>query len=150
MKKTFLILAVSGFMVGTMLTACKTPNKNIESAKDHMESAKDQVKEATQDVDQSLKESIRQFKKESQETISNNEKRIAEFKVKMENGGKATRAKYEKQVAELEQKNRDLKRKLDSFEDNEQDKWDSFKREFSHDMDALGQSLKDLTIDNTK
>lgn len=86
MKKTFLILAVSGFMVGTMLTACKTPNKNIESAKDHMESAKDQVKEATQDVDQSLKESIRQFKRESQETISNNEKRIAEFKVKMENG----------------------------------------------------------------
>lgn len=26
--------------------------------------------------------------------------------------------------------------------------WESFKREFNHDVDELGQALKDLTVDN--
>jgi predicted RNase H-like HicB family nuclease len=150
MKKTFLTLAVTGFIVGTMLTGCQTSNKNVEKARDNMEEAKDKVTEAKKDIDQALKESIQQFKKESQERISNNEKIIAEFKAKIEKEGKMAKAKYEKKVAELEQKNREMKMRLDKFEDNKQDKWDSFKTEFNHDMDQLGKSLKDLTIDNTK
>jgi predicted RNase H-like HicB family nuclease len=150
MKKTFLTVVVTGFMIGTMLTGCQTSNKNVEKARDNMEEAKDKVTEAKNDINQALKESIQQFKKESQERISNNEKIIAEFKGKMEKRGKVTKANYEKKVAELEQNNREMKMRLDKFEDNEQDKWDSFKSEFNHDMDELGKALKDLTIDNTK
>jgi len=31
-----------------------------------------------------------------------------------------------------------------------QSNWESFKREFNHDMDEIGQALKDLTVDNKK
>jgi len=28
------------------------------------------------------------------------------------------------------------------------EEWETFKREFNHDMDELGKALKDLTVDN--
>jgi hypothetical protein len=38
---------------------------------------------------------------------------------------------------------------MDTYEKKQSD-WESFKREFNHDMDELGQALKDLTVDNKK
>jgi hypothetical protein len=34
--------------------------------------------------------------------------------------------------------------------DKNQTDWEKFKREFNHDMDELGKSLKDLTVNNKK
>ena len=34
--------------------------------------------------------------------------------------------------------------------DKSQSDWESFKREFSHDMDGLGQAINDLTVNNKK
>ena len=59
-------------------------------------------------------------------------------------------AKYVESVDALEQKNKDLKNRMDAYGANTQSDWDSFKREFNHDMDALGQAFKDLTVNNKK
>ncbi|MBA3707137.1 MAG: hypothetical protein H0W84_14905 [Bacteroidetes bacterium] len=61
------------------------------------------------------------------------------------------RTKYDKRINELEQKNKDLKKRMADY--NEQDgksNWQLFKTEFTHDMDELGNALKDLTVRNTK
>ena len=66
----------------------------------------------------------------------------------MEKTDSKTKAKYNKAVAELEQKNRDLKKKLEEYKDEGESKWQEFKTNFSHDMDAVGKTIKDLFRDN--
>jgi hypothetical protein len=39
---------------------------------------------------------------------------------------------------------------LESYKDEGKEKWESFKKEFNHDMDELGKSIKDLFKDNVK
>jgi len=54
---------------------------------------------------------------------------------------------YKQRIETLEEQNRDLKVRLDVYEKNNSD-WETFKREFNHDMDELGKALKDFTVDN--
>jgi predicted RNase H-like nuclease (RuvC/YqgF family) len=150
MKVTISILALATLMAGAMLTSCQSSAKKAENARDNLQEAKDNVIEAKQELNQALNDSIQQFKKDSKEKISNNEKIIAEFKARIAKSEKATKVKYEKTVAELEQKNNDLKKKLENYMDEGQDKWTSFKSEFNHDIDELGLALKDLTVKNLK
>ena len=81
-------------------------------------------------------------------TIEANEKRIDAFKEKMEEAGLKVKAKFSEEVAVLEQKNRDLKKKLEEYKDQGQSKWEEFKTNFKHDMDGIGKTMKDLFKDN--
>jgi len=137
-------------MAGIMLNSCKSSSKKIESARDNLQDAKENVVEANKELNLALNDSIQQFKKESHEKISSYEKTIAEFKIKIANAKKENKAQYEKKLAWLEQKNSDMKKKLEDYKDEGQDKWTSFKNEFNHDMDELGEALKDLTVKNLK
>nr|MBP8086991.1 hypothetical protein [Saprospiraceae bacterium] len=87
------------------------------------------------------------FKSDAEIKIKENEVRIGELKVKMKKSGKTFDAMYEKNIIALEEKNKDLKTRIASYETNQSD-WDAFTREFNHDMDELGQALKDLTVNN--
>ena len=61
------------------------------------------------------------------------------------------KAKNEKKLAVLEQKNDNLKAKLADYKkDESKDKWTTFKKEFNHDMAELGKAFKDFTVKNTK
>jgi len=57
---------------------------------------------------------------------------------------------YQKSIDTIEQRNNNLKLKMDSYKNDANSDWKSFKREFNHDMNELGHSLKDLTVDNKK
>ena len=128
---------------GTMFTACQSSGAKVENARENVEDAK-------QELNQALNDSIRQFKKESEEKINAIEKSIAEFKTKIATEKKETRVIYEKKLSELEQTNKEMKKKLEEFKDDGQEAWASFKSEFNHDMDELGNAFKDLTVDNKK
>jgi predicted RNase H-like nuclease (RuvC/YqgF family) len=84
------------------------------------------------------------FKRESEQIIAANEKRIDAFKEKMEKAGSKAKAKNSKQVSMLEQKNNDLKKKLEEYKDEGQSKWQEFKTNFKNDMDAIGKTISDL------
>ena len=138
------------FLAGTILTSCQSSSEKVKNAQEDVQEAKMQVTEAQQDLNQALQDSIQQFKTETNLVISANEKRIAAFKLKIENGNKATKAKYEKAVAELEQKNSELKMKLEEYKEEGDNKWQKFKSEFKSDMNKLGKAISDLTVDNVK
>jgi peptidoglycan hydrolase CwlO-like protein len=92
-----------------------------------------------------------QFKKDAQMKIDENKQKIADLKDKKSNESKEVRDKYDKKVANLEQKNNELRKKIDNYnESSNSTKWASFKREFNHDMDELGKSIKDIGKDNVK
>ena len=143
MKKTIFTLTISMFIVGAMLTGC-------QSSKTKVEKAEDKVASANQELNQALSDSIKQFKTESAERISNNEKNITEFKARIAKEKSENKAKYEKKLAELEKRNMDMKMRLADFKDEEQTKWEKFKVEYNHDMEELGKAFKDLTVKNVK
>jgi hypothetical protein len=144
MKKLIITLVITTFMGGSMiLDSCQSSAKKVEEAKENVTNANHELIKARQD-------SIQQFKQESAREISNSEKRITEYKVKIAHENKALKAKHEKKLAELEQKNNDLKTKLTNLKEDGSEDWKKFKSEFSHDMDELGKSLKDLTVKNVK
>ncbi len=146
MKNSILFMAVTVFMAVTIFTSCQSSAKKVENAQQNVKEEKGNVVEAKQELNQALKDSIQQFKKESAEKISDYDNSIAELKATIVKGKKETKAKYEKELAVLEQKNNDMKKKLDDYKEEGSDKWAIFKREFNHDMDELGKSLKGFTV----
>jgi len=155
MKKTILTLAVAtALMAGTILTGCQSSDAKVEAAQDKVQDAKQDLKEVQKDanaeaVKYASAEEWKTFKMESEVKIHDNEVRIAELKEKMKKSGKALDAVYEEKIDMLEKKNKDLQAKLDAYEKS-QSNWESFKREFNHDMDELGHAFADLAVDNKK
>jgi len=87
------------------------------------------------------------FKNESELKIRNHEIRIVELKSEIKNLGELSGALYKKKVAYLEQQNKFLKARLESYEKGPSN-WESFRNGFNNDMDAIGKALKDFKFDN--
>jgi DNA-binding transcriptional MerR regulator len=144
MKNTPFILAAIAIVSGTMLTSCDMLDKRGDTSQTMVTEAREDVVEANQ----ALKVAIEQFKKESVEAITANEKSIAAFKVKIADQNAENKAISEKKLAELEQKNKELKKKLADYKEDGNEQWKSFKTEFNHDMNELGKAFSDLTVNN--
>ncbi|MCB2222151.1 MAG: hypothetical protein KQI35_17340 [Bacteroidetes bacterium] len=147
MKKTIFILAIATIVAGTLITSCELTNKKAEKAPDKMQNTLNddelQLEEGRLTGD-SISE-YQKFKIESEEKILAFENTIADFKIKIENGKKETKAEYEKKLASLEQKNNELKKKLEDYKEDGKDNWAQFKSVFNQDMDELSKSFNELT-----
>ncbi|MDY0215584.1 MAG: hypothetical protein RBS19_01395 [Bacteroidales bacterium] len=122
----------------------KTSKTKMNEASENLIEAKADLNAAQNDFNQTYEA----FKIESDRRIAENEKAIA--KLKAENRNKAAKADFEKNLTTLERKNQSLKDRMHNYKDEGFDKWESFKTEFNHDMDNLGDALNDLTTKNTK
>lgn len=56
---------------------------------------------------------------------------------------------YAKKNNSLEQKNSDIRNKIDTY-DKSLSIWESFRCEFNHDRDELGKALRGLKVYNNK
>jgi hypothetical protein len=138
MKNKIFMFAVIGCMAGSFFAGCeKTPEQKVEKVNQELKDAKADYRAEWQ-----------KFKIDSEEQIKANEDRIDAFKAKMKKASSKIKAKYNKAVAELEQKNRDLKNKLEEYKDEGESRWQEFKTNFSHDIDGVGKTMKDLFKDN--
>lgn len=91
------------------------------------------------------------FRMRAQEQIRENEQKISELKKKAKEGKQEAVDKFNKRVAELEEKNTELRTRIDNYDTNKKEqKWEVFRREFDRDMKELGQALRDLGKDNVK
>lgn len=154
MKKSIFTLAFITCIAGTILISCKPATKeekesqeNVEIAKDNLEDAKDSLDVAKQVASD---EEWKAFKSSGDSIIRINDLRIAGLKLKIKNTGDAVDKKYQENIEIMEQKNRDLKAKMNVYKNDTNSDWQSFKREFKHDTDEIGKALKDLTVDNKK
>ncbi|MBR9998781.1 MAG: hypothetical protein KFF73_07410 [Cyclobacteriaceae bacterium] len=140
MKKSILILAAFTLMTGAIMTSCNTPAQKVENAQD-------KVTEANQDLDkanQAYLVDIENYRKENADKIAANDQIIAEFKTRIEDEKIEDKADYNNKITELNQKNSDMKKKLDDYKTEGKEKWEIFKTEFSHDMDELGKAFNGL------
>jgi outer membrane murein-binding lipoprotein Lpp len=140
------LLAAVIVITATLFLGCNSPQEKVDEVQENAEEQQQNLDQAQVD----LETETANFKMESNEKITANEKVIADFKTGLKSVKDDAKATYEKQVAVLEQKNAALKKRIEEQEDEGMEKWQSFKIEFNHDMDELGKSLKDFTINNKK
>ena len=76
--------------------------------------------------------------------IEVNEKRINSFKKNMEEAGLKVKEEYNNEMAVLQKKNRNLKKKLEEYKNEGQRKWKKFKTNFKHDRKEIGKTVKDI------
>jgi predicted RNase H-like nuclease (RuvC/YqgF family) len=152
MKKS--IFALAGIMVvaGTILTSCKPKTaeeqeseEKVEVARENLWDAKDSLNVARQ---KATDEEWKAFKRSGDSTIIANNLKIAALKLKIRNTGNNIDSTYQKSVYVMEERNKNLKLKMDAYKNDVSSDWQSFKREFKHDTDEIGQALKDLTVNN--
>lgn len=147
MKKIIFAFVVLTFVTGITVVSCKPATKEENEATE-------KAQEANQELIDVKKAATAQewqaFKNSGDSLINKNDEKIAELKLKMKNTGKSIDTKYKDNIEVLEQKNKDLKVKMETYKNDTNADWQSFKSEFNHDMDELGQSLKDFTVDNKK
>jgi hypothetical protein len=72
------------------------------------------------------------------------------IKRKIENEKIEAKAAYEIKIAELEQKNKNLKQKMDDYKVTGKTEWEQFKSEFNRDMEKLGKAFQDLVVNNVE
>jgi chromosome segregation ATPase len=135
-----------------VFSGCQSSAEKMDSANQKVEDAREDLKDAQQDasvvaVKVANAEEWAAFKAESEIAIKDNQVRIDDLKIKMKKPGQTFDAMYARNIENLEQKNKDLKTRIGAYEANQSD-WESFKREFNHDMDELGKALRDLTVNN--
>ncbi|MDI6033459.1 hypothetical protein QLS91_10275 [Flavobacterium sp. LB2P84] len=152
MKKTLFTLAITTFMAGTVLTGCQNTSKKEEAAQDNVEDARENLDDAKEELTDARKAATQEewetFKANTNATITENEVRIAEMKASMKKTGKSIDEEYAKKIDALEQKNNDIKIKIETYKNDSKSDWESFKQEYNRDMDELGEALKNLTVDN--
>ena len=152
MKKLIFTAAIATFVAATVLVGCQNTTKdeaaaheNVEDARDNLDDAKEELSSAREAA---TKEEWQAFKDSTSATISQNEMRIAEMKAKMKKTGKTIDNGYAQKIEELEQKNKEIKLKVDQYKNDAGDDWKSFKEEYNRDIDELGTAIKNLTVDN--
>ncbi|MBU2061587.1 MAG: hypothetical protein KKH44_07055, partial [Bacteroidetes bacterium] len=106
MKKSIYTLATALLITGTTLVSCK---ENTENKGEEVEVITNDdgnslmVKSATQNKEWEA------FKVSTDSLINENDMRIAELKVKMNNTSKAADSTYKKKIAQLEERNAAMK-----------------------------------------
>lgn len=149
MKKAISILTLATLMIAFIITGCKQKTQNEQNAQENLDSAEVAVENAQENLDEAKRaataEEWQAFKDETNAKIDENNARIAELKSQMKKTGKDIDQAYQRNIDTIEQRNKRLKTKIDAYKNDANSDWQAFKREFNHDMEELGKSLKGLT-----
>ena len=152
MKKTILSLALTTFIAGTVIVGCKESSKKEEAAQENVQDARADLDDAKEELSEARRAATEQewkaFKESTNATIAKNEIRIAEMKADLKKTGKNIDTEYSKKIQELEEKNKEIKNKLETYKNDANSDWQSFKKEFNDDVNDLGTSLKNFTVKN--
>ena len=137
MKKSIFTVIVTACFVGIVLISCKPETKEEKEAQEKLEFARDNVKDARDSLKIAKKEAMEEewtaFKFSGDSIIKVNDLRIAKLKRNMKNTGKSIDVEYQKNINLIEQRNKDLKVKMNTYKDDVNSDWQSLKREFTRD-----------------
>jgi PBP1b-binding outer membrane lipoprotein LpoB len=147
MKKSIISLALSAMFLGAMLSGCNSPQEKVENAKDDLHDAQKYLAQYKQDSIEDAE--WKEFKVSAQAKIDANRSDIAALREKKSKGGVFMDPIYGKQILTLEEKTLALQIRIDDYEKYHSN-WETFKREFDHDAEELGNTLKNISTDNSK
>ncbi len=139
--KVLRLIALSLVMVAALsISSCNSPSEKVKNAKA-------EVTEANQDLDkaqQAYRVDIENYRTESKDRIEANNKSIVSLKTRIKNEKSEATIEFNKQIAQLEQKNTELKKRIIDYKADSKDGWYLFKSEFKKDMDELELAMKNF------
>lgn len=144
MKKS--ILTTVTFIIGLSLTSCQNSAEKVEKAEEKVQDANEDLATAKQEY----LEDMENYRREMDVRFEDNDRSIREFNDRFEKEKKDVKSEYRKRLAELEERNKVMKSKMADYKADSKANWESFKAEFNHDMQELGNALRDLGNDNVK
>jgi phosphoenolpyruvate-protein kinase (PTS system EI component) len=140
------VIAAVALLLSASFIGCNSPSQKVEQADANVAEAKKDLVQAQNEYAVELSN----FKQETDKTISANEKKIYDIRIRMEKDKMSAKEEYKSLISELEQKNSALKQRMDSYQDESQVQWDLFKTEFNKDMNDLQESLNNFFVVNKK
>jgi DNA-binding helix-hairpin-helix protein with protein kinase domain len=143
MKQNIIVISLSCFSLGGIVSSCSTPAEKVENAKEDVVGAKQEL----QTSKAAYEEDMVTFRELSDKKIADNKQNINNFNKRIANQKAEARMVYEKKIAALDGKNSDLKKKMDDLKVESEADWKRFKTEFSRDMDDLGIAINELNAD---
>ena len=151
-KQSIYVIALASFAtVAVFFTSCD--NNNNKYSSERAEDAAEDLRDAKKDLDEAQREytiKYNDFKREMDNKITENDKAIAALKADVRERNAEAKVNWNTAVNDLERKNQSLKDRINDYKADGNANWDEFKREFNHDMDRLGEALKDMTQNNVK
>ena len=151
-KQSIYVIALASFAtVAVFFTSCD--NNNNKYGSERAEDAAEELRDAKKDLDEAQREytiKYNDFKREMDNKITENDKAIAALKADVRERNAEAKANWNTAVNDLERKNQSLKDRINDYKVDGNANWEEFKREFNHDMDRLGEALKDMTQNNVK
>lgn len=145
--RTLFNILLLWLLSGVIITGCQSSEQKINRSKEDLK--EEHIKTKAEAEKLASANEWQTFRITSRIEIAKNDIRIIELKTKMLESGKAHDQVFANRIESLESNNKYLRLKIENYEINQSD-WESFKREFNHDMDEFGQAFKDLTVDNKK
>lgn len=146
MKRTTLILAIATFTTGTIVSSCSSPEEKVENAESDVIKSNEDLEEAKE----AYYKELTNYRIEMAARLAENEQSIADLKARIDSEKKETRADRKARIEELEEKNNEMKTKIDEYNDEDPTRWEKFKAEFNHDMKELGNGFKNLGKNNVE
>lgn len=101
-------------------------------------------------IDEQYESDFLEYKAQAAAKLSDNDYSIIEFKSLIEQKDGIAKQDYDKNVAELESKNSELRNNLEDYQEGSRDYWESFKAEFDYDMIALSKGFQELSAKNRR
>lgn len=141
-KITKLFLASTICIVLTSVTSCQLFTQRADTSEERLTPTEQKIIKAHY---LHVAEVI-YFKKAAAARIIANEKIINDYKISIANKSKSYTAEYKEPISVLDRKNCDLKKRISEYKEGGPKKWNSFKKEFSIDMESLDKSLNDSTF----
>jgi chromosome segregation ATPase len=154
MKKTIYLFSIAVVLSVVFVTGCKSAAEKSEDAQKKVESVKADLKNAQEDaykasVKAATAEQWKEFKTATEAQVKENDATIANLRVKIRSANATMKADYNNRIDILADKNTQLKKRMDDYAGHQTD-WETFKSEFSHDMNELGKALKGFVVSSDK
>jgi len=86
------------------------------------------------------------FRLEAEQKFMENDSLMAAFKQDLEREKKSGNSYYVNHIRELEEKNRELKNRIDTYANNDLPGWEKFKEDFTYELTVLHEDYKSLGI----
>lgn len=91
---------------------------------------------------------LEKYREEATTKTNAHQKSLAAFNSRIAEDKEEATEEYKEEIAKLDKKNSDLRKKMDDYKSDGKEKWESFKSEFNYDMDELSTAIKDLANNN--
>lgn len=141
MKNKHVTLATTMLIAGLLFIGCeKSPELKANDAANIVKQANQELKDALSQYEKEWQ----QFKNDAELKIDMNGEKIDAMKAEIKKTGPEFKAKYENTVLTLEQKNIELRKRLNDFKYDGKNKWEEFKSMFNQDIETVSKAINDV------